>query len=273
SLALLTRGGSDLGGGVMQNATGRPIFNRPDDLVFPGTRKGTGVTGANDAALFHSNGGGLPNVVLAEGDSPTQTDGAAFSRFLEIAQRHTGANGDLAVAFQYKNGPGGVNRSSDSGVLALDHNGDLIGTVFDENHNDLASMPGVFWGQFAPRVSKTGSKMAWTAFLLDGGVTAANNQGLFSYRPGVGDEELLARKGNALPGGTISTIVAEAINGDNETAFRAALTNAPKSENEALVFDGATVWNKGDLVSNFDNAVPVGVRIVRLLKFWPIAGN
>ncbi|MCB1088813.1 MAG: hypothetical protein KDM63_17385, partial [Verrucomicrobiae bacterium] len=134
-------------------------------------------------------------------------------------------------------------------------------------------MPNTFWAQFAPRVSKTGSRMAWTAFLAFGSVTTANNQGLFSYLPGVGTENLVARKGDALPGGTISSILGEAINRDDQTAFRAALSNAPKSENEALVFAGNVVWNKGDLAANFDTMIPPGVRIVRLLKFWPIAGN
>ncbi|MCB1208864.1 MAG: hypothetical protein KDK97_06035 [Verrucomicrobiales bacterium] len=273
---LIARGGTELGGGhapMMVNATSRPVFNRPDDMVFLGSIKGTGVTSANDAAILRSNAGGAPVDIVREGYTHPTADGAVFDRFLEVAQSHSGTNGDLAVTFRYKRGPGGVTASSDTGVMAMNHDGTIVGTVFEEDHFDLLSMPNTFWAQFAPRVSKTGSRMAWTAFLAFGSVTTANNQGLFSYLPGVGTENLVARKGDALPGGTISSILGEAINRDDQTAFRAALSNAPKSENEALVFAGNVVWNKGDLAANFDTMIPPGVRIVRLLKFWPIAGN
>ncbi|MCB1235583.1 MAG: FG-GAP repeat protein, partial [Verrucomicrobiae bacterium] len=273
SLGLVARGGgnTDLGGGVMVKTVGKPVFNRTDDLVFPGSKQGAGVTSGNDTALFRANGStGMVNAFLSEGQTFPAFVGAELDRFFEVAQSHSGAIADAAVAFQYKKGPGGVDKFSDSGVLAIDHDGSLR-DVFQEDF-ELDSAAQVFWAQFSPRVSITGSQMAWSAFLTGDTVTAANNQGVFRIQPGAVAETPVARKGDMLPGGKISSLLAEAIAPDNAVVYRAALTEAPKTENELLSFEGATVWNKGDLVSNFESSVPFGVRIVRLLKFWPIAG-
>lgn len=277
SLQLIARGGTVLGGGhapMMVNATSRPIFNRPDDLVFLGSLKGTGVTSANDAAILRSNAGGAPVDVLREGSTHATADGAVFDRFLDVAQCHTGTHGDLAVAFQYKRGPGGVGAGSDSGVLAVNHDGTIVSTVFDENHNQLASMPGTYWGQFAPRVSKTDFYMTWSAFLLDGGVTPANNLGAFAVDPGAGGVIVLGRKGNPQSGGTLSSFLGEVVTPVAPTGYiRATLRGVPQAENEVLItHNGLEVWKKGQAANAFFPALANGVTVTRLLKFWAING-
>ena len=276
SVQLISRGGTDLGGGLLQNATGRPIFNRPSDSVFLGSVKGTGVNGGNDSALFRSSNGGAPNIVLREGGTHATADGAVFDRFLDVAQSHTGANGDLAVAFQYKRGPGGVGAGSDSGVLGVNHDGTIVGTVFDENHNEVATMPGTFWGQFAPRVAKVNDYMVATAFLQGAGVTPADNQASFGVLPGAGDEILAIRKGDPLAGGTISSIVGEAIDFAATPVYRVILKGVSSRENEVLrwgLFVNAVVWKKGDSPNTFDPTFAAAVKQVRLLKYWPVDGS
>ncbi|MCB1228679.1 MAG: hypothetical protein KDN19_00335 [Verrucomicrobiae bacterium] len=271
SLNLLARGGTDLGG-MMMNATGRPIFNRPDDLVFSGTLKGAGVTGANDAAIFHSNAGGVPGIALREGDTHATANGAVFNRFHEVVQCHIAGLGDLGVAFQYKFGPGGVNRTRDSGVLGVNHDGTIRQPVFDEDR-ELASMPGTAWAQFLPRVARPGIYMTWSAFLRNGDVTPADNLGAFAATPGFSNEILLSRRGDPMSGGTISNFLGEVVTRSAiiKTYLRATLRGVPGRENEVL-FDGTgqEVWKKGDPANTFAPALADGVKVVRLLKFWAI---
>src|SRR5690606_17589638 len=114
--------------------------------------------------------------------------------------------GDLGVAFQYKFGPGGVNRNRDSGVLGVNHDGTVRQPVFDEGR-ELVTMPGTAWAQFLPRVSRPGIYMTWSAFLQNGGVTPADNLGAFAATPGLFNEILLSRRGNPKGGGTISNFL------------------------------------------------------------------
>lgn len=276
AIGLAIRGGGEVAGGLTQNAIGRPIFNQPSDMVFAGTLRGTGINKANDDAIFRFNevrinAGTLPTVVLQEGDAPTPS-GAVFNRFLDVAQSLNGVSGDLAVAFQYRNGPGGVNRTSDSGVLAVNHDGSIVGTVMSEG-DQLNSTPGTFWGQFSPQISKAGQFVTWTAFLQGTGVNAANNQGIFFYEPGVGNESPAGRRGDPVGGGRVSNFLGVVVTPTPALLFRATLREISGSKNE-IISDGVDIkWQKGDEPHDLDPTFPAGVKTVRLLKFWPLDGN
>ncbi len=116
--------------------------------------------------------------------------------------------------------------------------------------------------------------MVWTSFLLDGAVTPADNQAVFGVIPGPGNNEILAnRKGNALAGGSTSSIVGEGLDPATVPVFRATLKGGPSSENEALghgLHPSNVAWKKGDLPSAFDPAFGAGVKQVRFLKYWPV---
>ncbi len=266
-LRLTARGGTDIGGGVLVNATGKPIYNRAADLIFQGSVRGTGVNGSNNTALFRSVDGGAPNAFLRKGFSHPNFAGAVLERFLEVSQSHTGNLADVAVAFQYRFGPGGVSPISDTGILAIDHDG-FLRDFFNEDWF-LDSVADTIWAQFTPRSSMVGSQMTWSAFLKGPAVTPANNMGLFRILPGAAQEVIVARKGDAVfGGGAWRTFLAEAINPDEFVTYRASLSGAGV-ENEKLQFGNANIWTKGDLVDNIDATIQPGARIVRVLKFWP----
>ncbi len=271
-LGLAARGGTDIGGGLLVNATMKPIYNRPDDLVFQGSVRGTGVNGSNNTALFRSVNGGAPNAFLRKGFSHPNFSGAVLERFLEVSQSHVGNVADVAVAFRYRFGPGGVSPISDTGILAVDHDGSLR-DFFNEDWF-LDSVADTIWAQFTPRSTMVGNQMAWSAFLKGSAVSPADNMGLFQIQPGAPQESFVARKGTPVPGGGVMrTFLAEAINPDEIVTYRVALAGAGV-ENEKLQFGSENVWTKGDLVDYISQSgFPSGARLTRVLKFWPADDN
>jgi hypothetical protein len=270
SLRLIARGGTDLGTGLLAGALGRPVFNRVDTFVNTGTLAGAGVTRANDLAILRSTAGGVPTVVLREGGTDALLAGGQWGSFPEVVQSHSGSDGDLAAMFQLQPGPGGVGRANDSGVVAANHDGTVL-EVFREGA-ELASNPGVFWGQMLPRVSKSNERMSWIAALTGAGVTAANNQALYRIRPdSVGDEVLVARRGDAAAGGNgalYGTITGAAEDFSGSSIFRATLmgSGVTRANNEGLWRNtGTLVVRKGD---EPDPVNEPGVVYSRFLKFW-----
>jgi outer membrane protein assembly factor BamB len=259
----------NLGGGLLVNRPFLPVMNLTGDIVFQGTLSGSNVHRGNDAAILNSAGGNLPSVILREDQNfEPQFNGARLGAFLETVQPHGGTGDEVAVAFRHKLGPGGVALNSDSGVLAVSLGGQLR-DAFQEDYT-LDSLPNVAWGQFSPRVSMTGTQMLWSAALVGSGTNASNNQGLFRIDPGVGNEVLVARRGDGFGNGTtIRAFLGEAINPDNQVAYRCSLDGGSASEREKLVYNGAAPWTKGDLALEFQNPP----RITSLLKFWPIRGG
>ncbi|MCB1210105.1 MAG: hypothetical protein KDK97_12290, partial [Verrucomicrobiales bacterium] len=129
------------------------------------------------------------------------------------------------------------------------------------------SLPGTAWGQFSPRVAKTGSQMAWSAYLLEGGVTSANNSGLFKVTPG-NIESVVARKGDTLFGSTVfNTFVGESISTDGAVLYRATLKGS--AANEVLFHSSQGYYLKGTVLDASNPQVSVS----RFLKFWPAAGG
>lgn len=271
SLGVVARGGTDLGGGLLMGAVGRPIFNRDNILLSVGTLAGATVTRADDLAIVRSTGGGLPAVVLREGGTDAALQGGQWGAFPAVAQSHTGQDGDLAAIFAMKLGLGGVGRFNDSGVLAANHDG-TVTAAFLEN-TPLTSLPGVVWGQVAPRVSKTGGPLVWSA-ALTGAVTLADNAGVFKKAPGNQVDTLVARKGAAAPGTAaipFAVFTGEAGAIDGAVIYRAILgLGATRVDNEGLWRDGTLVARKGDQP---DAVNEPGVVYTRFFAFWPAGPN
>jgi outer membrane protein assembly factor BamB len=267
TLRLIARGGTDLGGGLQAGAMGRPVFNRGDDIIYTGTLAGVGVSRANDLAILLSADGGLPAVVLREGGTDAALAGGQWGSFPEVVVSHTGASGDLGAAFSRKLGIGGVDRASDSGVLVADVDGTLAAVFLEKD--GLVSQPGITWGQFAPRVAKSGALLYWSAALSGAGVTAATNQGLFQAQAG-NAEQILARRGDpATEGGgaLYGTILGEGSSTLDLMCYRATLSGpgVTRANNEGLWQVGALVARKGDQP---DPANEPGVVFSRFLRFW-----
>jgi hypothetical protein len=267
SLGLIARGGTDLGGGLLAGALGRPVFNRGADFLTTGTLSGAGVSRANDLAILRSTAGGLPTVVLREGGTDAALQGGQWGAFHQVVQSHMGPEGDLGVAFAMKLGPGGVDRFSDSGVLLGNHDGTVLGAFLEDF--PLGSVPDVFWGQVAPRVSKTGGLLVWSA-ALTGAVTPADSAGVFMKVPTIQLPIVVARKGAPAPG--TAAIPFAAFTGEAGTVvdaviYRATLgAGATRADNEGLWGFGTLLARKGDQP---DAANEPGVVYSRFLKFWP----
>lgn len=268
---LIARGGTDLGVGLLMGAVGRPVFNRAEDMIFTGTLAGANVSAATDATILRSTAGGLPVPLVREGDARPFTDGAVFAAFPAVAHSHTGDNADIGVAFRYRIGVGGVGRGSDSGVMTLNHDGSDQ-SAFDENHQQMNSVPGAFFGEFTPRVSKTGAHLVWSAALLPsaGLVTTADNFGVFKARAGLTWDVVVARKGTAAPGTAaipFAAFTGEAGTVDGAVVYRAALgLGATRANNAGLWRDDTLVVRKGDQPDPLNEP---GVAYAMFPQFWP----
>lgn len=267
SVELVARGGSDIFGGDMANAISKPIMNHPSILLFQGTRKGGGIHRQNDGAVFSYDGNNV-RTLLTEGQTDALFAGARLSRFIDVAQSHTGGAADVATLFQYQRQPGRVTGSSDTGMLLAESDGTIL-NVFHEGFPVASLGGGINWGQFFPRVAMSGERTLFAASLTGIGVTPQTNTALFRYRVGDGTETMIARKGDELAittGFHYRTFLGET-SGTLDNYFHRVIVDGPMAtpaNNEMLVVNGFGAGKKGTAV---DPSQPQ-VKIRRFLKYW-----
>lgn len=275
-LDLLLQKGALLGGfaGLPDTAKisgfAAPALNQSSRGLFQVSVSGKGLSKTNNRLLVLDNGA-LLSPVLRTGDALPELGDAATSSFGELAQHYS----DDALALGYKlkaDSSLGVNKTNDSGILFLDHAGDVLSFAAREGASSFGS-GGVF-GQFPGQVAlATGAQAFFIAPHTPAGEKArqaiftctADGTTAFRYGPEAGDPAT-----GLFNGETFRSFVAV-----NERDFiaslRATLKGAPSSQNEGI-------WNCGSSLHlqkgvEFDAINHPGLVVKKILKFWPVGAD
>jgi hypothetical protein len=181
---------------------------------------GGGVTLNNDHGIWIERGGSLELAVRAGNAAPGAPSGAVFAG---LNQPELNDAGQIAFRAELLAGPGGIDFSNSAGIWS-DAGGALHAVARGSDQAPGASAGVNFSGFFPPALNNQG-QTAFIGFLTSGGVTSANNVGLWSE--GSGALNLVARRGHQAPGAPASAVFEDlatpVIDDLGQTAFYAAL--------------------------------------------------
>jgi hypothetical protein len=227
SLDLLLRSGDGLGGGVRVVGLANPIINKSNFAIFEASLVGTGVSVANNRALFGDDGAAV-SLLLQLGNSPvTPPDARKVAQFLQVAQSRRSITGQV-VAYRLAPGVGGVTAGSDTGILVAQNTGSRSIVASEGASSPIGAIVPVKYGQFS-RVCFNEEHVVFTAGLQD---LPAANQGLFRVEPTLspgGVNASVVRKGETAAGargGVFSAFLAETASNAEDVAFRASVSGA-----------------------------------------------
>lgn len=203
-------------GGALFNDFGFSAgLNDAGEAAFVGYLTGAGVTAANDAGLFTSNG-----LIAREGDAAPGAGGATYAFFGDPSLNNSGETAFVSIL-----AGAGVTVENNSAIFAA---GALVARKGD-------AAPGAGGALFAfldtattPALNDAGDT-AFIATLAGPGVGSANNIAIFATRGGVLD--LILRTGDLfdIGGGDLGAIIAlsfapQGFNNRGDIAFRAIFT-------------------------------------------------
>ena len=171
-----------------------PVINNSGRVAFSATLEvGAGVTSLDDTGMW-SDGSGALTLVGREGfAAPTGPAGALYRRLAYPVLNETGA-----VAF------GGAMREGVAGVTVDDNGaiwssgGGATAIVAREGSQAVGTAAGVEFATLIDPTMNNSGQSAFRATLSGAGVTAANDEGVWSQKLGL--LGLIARAGNAAPG-------------------------------------------------------------------------
>jgi hypothetical protein len=225
SLALVARAGNQAPGtppGSLFFLMGNPLINSAGRTAFLGILQRTGgVTALNESGIWSEGAGPLALVARQGNQSPGTPAGANLGNLTNPV-----LNGAGHVVFSGRM-QGSVNSTNDSAIWS-DRTGTLS-LVAREGSQAPGAPAGANFGDLYliyPMLNRA-DRIAFTAELqtTGGGVTAANNSGIWS--DGAGAFKLVAREGNQPPGTPAGTrfdaFDPPTLNGLGRVAFQATL--------------------------------------------------
>lgn len=223
---------SAAGAGVNFGSLLTPLLNEAGQVAFSSSLTGTGVTTANDEAIWRDG-----TLIARTGNAAPGLGGVTFS-FVSSNLRLSDAG---HVVFSATLAGSGVTATNDNSLWS---NSRLVAR---EGNPATAAGAGVdFAGSFGSPVVNDLGELAFTAFLTGTGVTSANDTSIWH------DAALVAREGGAAPvaggGVNFATLGAPVLNNAGQVAFFSALTGAGVTAgNDAAIFrDGALIAREGD---------------------------
>jgi hypothetical protein len=257
---------SNLGGGLPANSTATTlfgqVFNRANLGLFQATVKGTGITTANNRLLLLDNGASVQ--LLHRTGTPIGVGSlttATVASFTEVLQSHTQ---DL-VTLNYKLKPGtGVTTSNDTGLLLLDHAGNVSPNI-TAREGETAFGGGGSFGQFGSQVTASiGNIIHFVAPFKP--ASAAAVPALFQMQADGSASSRIAKAGDIPPDDlstTFSTFASVTSMNGGFCLAKATLAGSPITNNEGL-------WS---MPTNFllvrkGADIGGGVKIARILRFW-----
>ncbi|MCB1091602.1 MAG: FG-GAP repeat protein, partial [Verrucomicrobiae bacterium] len=238
--------------------------------LFLATVTGGGVNSTNNRVLFRDNGSFLVPLCRT-GDEIAELGGAKPNVFKELGQHAS----DNALALSYtlaRNTTLGVTLANDSGLLFLNHGGNVIGSMPREGDADGSG--GVF-GQFIGKAAiHDGPQAFFIAKSIP--VTGAAIDRAYWTRHDTNSAPVpflvaggVAADGAAL-GATFRTLLAT--NGDaGAGTVRATLTGAPSTANEGIWVDSGPL-----LMLEGTEIYPMfqpGVAISRFVRYWAVGSD
>ncbi|MCB1064006.1 MAG: FG-GAP repeat protein [Verrucomicrobiae bacterium] len=240
--------------------------------LFQLTVGGRGFNGRNNRALVKNLGGTSP-LRLTGVPNPDIEASPIIATFTEVLQSF---DQDLIVApYRFDRKQPGVFAYNDTGLLPLDHNGDLYVTAYP--YESYPAYEGGTFGQFTGRAAAGFSSgyIDFAAYRLpDSGGRA--QQGLFYIHLDGSEERLTAAQGDAPSGlstGKFRTFFGFCQPTFN-TLFLASLSNTPPATNEVLWrgigASGDEVLRKG---TEIDASELPGALVARIVRFWAVGAE
>ncbi len=270
----------DLGGGRQAAKILNAWSNRSGNALIQATLAGPGVNAANNQAVFRDDGANLLQIARTGDDFGGHLGGAAPQKFIEVGQ--SGAN-YVAINAQLKHGSG-VDKRSDSALFFVNHAGVPTVASFREGDDAVA---GFKYGQLFSRVAvpRNSNFIGFGAALIPNApgpavqaVFASDSMGVALLNP--------AKQGDpAHPldaGIKYRSFFAESM-GNDYLIWRASLSGSEINgkNNEGLwhELDLRLIARKDRLLdpavvnSNNDPYGVHGLKVARLLQFWPAGGT
>lgn len=255
---LIVRAGDAWGAAKLSGFTSVLLNNSSRSLIS------AKLTGTNAKVLLEDQGASVVELVR---EGATINGGKQLARLFEVVQPDTYATSTdrASAAGSYKIGVTGVTSANDTAIFTTSTIATLGETAREGNASPI---PSVAYGQILPRLSRTGSHIAFASMLT--GVPAAANMAVFRNTVG-GSTKLIARKGDIAPGamgGKFSTFLGELAAFTGNVSFRATLTGVPASGNEGIWTTDSTGSNL-QLVARKGNPapyLPAGVVFSRFLR-------
>jgi hypothetical protein len=252
--------------GLRVGAISSPVLNNPAAGLFQVTLAGAGVTSTNNRVLVRDNGTGAARPVLRTDKAighgfavgNPSWNGARLGSMLRVAQGSVGDN--IIVACALRTGVAGTTNADDSGILVMDHLGNVQNTFLREGHDS----PDGRFGQFAGTTAAGSTDFfAFRAALLPTG-QAAKQAVLIAYSQGIstaigvqGDvpEQVGGAKYASFSGKSLV---------DNFACWRATLSGTG-----VTTLNNQSLWNesKGLMVRTGDEIEP-GLFVSRIEKYW-----
>lgn len=200
-----------------------PVINGLGRTAFAATLTGSGVTALDDTGMWAEGGGALALVGREGFAAPTGPAGALYRRLANPVLNDSGA---LAYAGTMREGVAGVTVDDNGGVWSS--GGGSLGLIAREGSQAAGAPAGVEFATMIDPTMNASGQSAFRATLSGAGVTATNDDGVWSQKQGL--LGLVARAGNAAPGTPAGvnylsfTAELPAINDAGNVAFRALLT-------------------------------------------------
>lgn len=270
-LTLRARTGDVIGPLTITSIT-QPVPVTTTDIRFLVKGKGTGITSANDQAIIRDDGTSL-NIAVREGDAIPNTVGFNGQKVKVLGPPlgneenfFFAAHSTLATGLDVGMGIVTVTGANDSCVFAMDTTTAFRASVIEGKPVSFAM--DVAYGQVPTRIALDANRLFVTTPLTGVGTTTADNSALVRLDLVPNTVTLVARKGDPIATGTLSSVLGESI-GDSHLVFRTSLKGPPSSQNEALCRDSGTSLVLQEGIAHPD--LPVGVLPSKFLRYFPCA--
>lgn len=277
SLDAALRTQDPVGGGARILGVTGTLSNHPGQALIHTQLAGTGVTSANNRALWRDNGS-MVSQVLRTGD----TVGGVFlgGRLQNMIQVTHGPLDAIGVAAQLRRGTGTgagevlVTEANDSAVLFVNHGGTKVGTLFREGTGDGMGTLGQIGGRLALGTNEWHVFPAW--WIPAGGGSALQRlyeQPYSSVSPFVQASQGWAASGTG--GAAFRSFLGEAMSTDY-AVWRATLSGAGVTvqNNEGLWHETPFGGGMQDtLIVRKGQEVEPGLKVARILQYWASFSN
>lgn len=255
----------------------QPMINSVGQIAFAADLAPIGgVSEANNRGVWLYDEPGSGKLIARSGSTAPGADAAAFQQFFTPLLNDAG---QLLLPALLTPGVGGATEANSSGLWLMESGGGSLVA-----RTDSGGVPGVPGASFASldyfALNENGLvAMQATLAVGTGGVTAANNQGLWLLN-GAGEGTLIARKGQVIAGRTISSLTfadgsgggdgwQRSLNSSGQLVYKATFTNghegillhSPDGGDRAGDFDGDGDVDGNDLTdwkNNFGLALGAG---------------
>jgi len=241
------------------------IANGTSPGVFQATVAGRGINSANNKVLFADSGTAL-GMVLRTGQPVAALDGASIRSFVDVAQ-HFSSN-LLAVNYSLQADRAlSVDRSNDSGLLFINHQGVVQSFGAREGKPSFGG-EGTFGSFSGGTAVGQGSEVYFFAKRVLSGTPARQSVFYSSGLATFSGRSNLAEGGDvpgALAGERFGSLIGLVVRA-GEPLVKATLRGSAASANEGIWMNGRVLMRKG-------NEVAQGVRIARILRFFPVGSS